>query len=95
MKKFLNHINHWKLFSCILLWVLFWPLIGEAQVQVVPFAGINSTRVKYFDFLKGGNYGLAGVEVEGRLPASKISPYHISLVTGMTFWPTDFTGIPA
>ena len=90
MKKFINHINRRKLLSCILLGFMLWPFIGEAQVQVVPFAGINSTRVKYFDFLKGGNYGLAGVELEGRLPVRKISPYHVSLVTGMTFLANGF-----
>ena len=90
MNRFLNHINHRKLRSYILLGFMFWPFISEAQVNIVPFAGINSTRVKYFDFLKGGNYGLAGVEVEGRLPARKISPYHVSLATGMTFLANGF-----
>lgn len=74
----------------IFLGVMLWPLVGEAQVRVVPFAGINSTRVKYFDFLKGGTYVLAGFEVEGRLKPRKISPYHLSLVTGITFLANGF-----
>ena len=90
MNRFLYHINRRKLLSYVFLGVMFWPFIGEAQVQVVPFAGINSTRVKYFDFLKGGNYGLVGVEVEGRLKPRKISHYHVSLVTGMTFLANGF-----
>lgn len=84
------HINKIKLFIIISLGALLWPKVVESQVKVVPFAGINSTRVKYFDFLKGGNYILVGVEVEGRLRPRKISPYHVSLVTGISFLSNGF-----
>jgi hypothetical protein len=56
----------------------------------MPFTGVNCTRIKYYDFLKGGSYALAGIEVEGRLKQHNISSVQLSLVTGMTFLANGF-----
>jgi hypothetical protein len=57
-------------------------LAAQAQVTITPFAGINSTRVMYGYWEKGGNYGLGGIEVEARLKAKRFSLVHVSFLTG-------------
>ena len=57
------------------------------QIQLVPFAGVNSTS-HYYE--SGGNYPMAGLEIEGRLKPTKISRFHISLVTGASYLANGF-----
>ncbi len=69
----------------ILLLLLTYTAVG--QIHLTPFVGINSTRLTtgYFGYENGGNFPLAGVELEGRLKPRKISPLHVSFVTGATY----------
>ncbi len=61
--------------------------VASGQIHLTPFAGINSTRMTkgLFGYDKGGNYFFGGVELEGRLKPKKISPFHISIATGVTY----------
>ncbi len=69
----------------LLVMMMFFSVPAVAQISVTPFAGINSTRVKYFYWEKGGNYAVYGLEIEARLRPRKNSPFHVSLVTGASY----------
>jgi hypothetical protein len=57
-----------------------------AQIHLMPFVGINSTKLLLGDeYQNGGNYIFGGVEVQGRLKAKKISAWHVSVVTGASY----------
>ncbi len=60
---------------------------ATGQVHLTPFIGINSTSMTkgIFGYEKGGNYIFGGIELEGRLKPKKISPLHVSLVTGVSY----------
>ncbi len=74
----------------ILLAIPLFPETVKAQINLIPFAGINSTRVKYFDFLKGGNYGMLGLDIEGRFKPRKYSLLHISFTSGINYLANGF-----
>ncbi|MEX2233770.1 MAG: outer membrane beta-barrel protein [Cyclobacteriaceae bacterium] len=69
----------------LLIILYLFSLPAVAQISVTPFAGINSTRALYYYWEKGGNYGVYGVEVEGRLRPRKFSSIHVSFVTGASY----------
>lgn len=69
----------------LLIILYFLSLPAAAQISVTPFAGISSTRVLYYYWDTGGNYGVYGVEVEARLRPRKFSSFHISFVTGGSY----------
>ena len=61
-----------------------------AQWAVTPFAGINSTQVKYDAFIKGGNFGLAGIDVERNFQFREYPLINISAVTGIGYLANGF-----
>lgn len=74
----------------IIMVLLTLPFTSRSQVNIVAFGGINSTRVKYFDYLKGGNYPLVGLEIEVTRRPRKITQLQISFVSGATFLTNGF-----
>lgn len=65
---------------------LFLAFTATGQIYITPFAGISSTRLKLgFDYKNGGNYPVAGLEIEGRLKPHKISSFHFAFVTGASY----------
>lgn len=75
---------------CILLLILSQPFAGRSQFKIIPIAGVNSTQVKYYDYLKGGSYPLIGCEAEYNFRHREILPYNLSLVTGIEFLANGF-----
>ena len=62
-----------------------------AQVNLIPFAGMNSTRMYHsFGFEKGGSYGIAGLEIEVRKRPKAFKPLHVSFVTGVSYLHNGF-----
>ena len=78
-----------KYIMIVLLFVAF-TTIG--QIHVIPFAGVNSTRLQLdsYGYRNGGNFLIAGIEIEGRLKPRKISPVHFSLVSGASYLANGF-----
>lgn len=69
----------------VLILLFFFSVPAMAQISLTPFAGINSTRVKYYYWEKGGNYGVYGVEAEMGFRPQKFSLFHLSMVTGVSY----------
>lgn len=58
----------------------------NAQINVVPFAGMNSTKMyQSYGFEKGGAYGIAGVEFELRKKPTAHKALYMTLVTGVSY----------
>jgi predicted DNA binding CopG/RHH family protein len=74
----------------ILLLILTYSVSG--QIHLTPFVGLNSTRMTtgLFGYENGGNYIFGGIELEGRLKPKKISPFHLSVVTGVSYLNNGF-----
>lgn len=73
-----------KLYISILC--VFLSASSLAQINIVPIAGINSTRVKLFsDYRNGGNFGLAGFEIELRKKPANHKPVYFTCITGLTY----------
>jgi hypothetical protein len=63
----------------------------HAQVSITPIAGINSVRL--YDGIiydKGGNYGLAGLELELRRKPKIQKRFYVSAVTGASYLKNGF-----
>lgn len=61
-------------------------ITGHAQVSITPVGGINSVRL--YDgiiYNKGGNYGLAGLELELRRKPKIQRRFYVSAVTGASY----------
>lgn len=69
----------------VLILLFFFSGPAMAQISLTPIAGINSTRVKYYYWEKGGNYGIYGVEAEVGFRPRKFSLFHLSMVTGVSY----------
>lgn len=73
-----------KRIACLLC--ILSSFLAKAQINILPIAGINSTRVKLFsDYRNGGNYGLAGFEVELRKKPARHKPVYFTLITGLNY----------
>jgi hypothetical protein len=65
--------------------------LSYGQLSVTPFAGISSTRMKEsFGYIKGGNYGLTGVEIEFRKKPKTHRIFYVTAVTGVTYLSNGF-----
>ena len=73
--------------------VMIAPASLTAQVSLTPFVGLNSTKLteSYSGYAKGGNYGIFGVEVEGRIKPKPYSSFYLSLVSGLSYLPNGFS----
>jgi len=57
-----------------------------AQVNIIPFAGVNSTRMyQSYGYEKGGTYGIAGLEIELRKKPKTQNSFYATLVTGLSY----------
>lgn len=57
-----------------------------AQVNAIPFAGVNSTRMyQSYGYEKGGTYGIAGLEIELRKPPKAHHPVYATLISGLGY----------
>lgn len=57
-----------------------------AQVNIIPFAGVNSTRMyQSYGYQKGGTYGIVGLEIELRKPPKAHKPVYLTLSTGLSY----------
>lgn len=68
--------------AVILIIMISFTDVVMGQLQLTPFAGVNSTSI-YQE--SGGNYPIVGIELEGRLKPRKISKLHLSMVTGASY----------
>lgn len=64
----------------------------RAQIKIVPFIGLNSTKMTeaYSGYAKGGNYGIFGVELEKQFKLNKYSPVSFSFVSGVSYLSNGF-----
>src|SRR5579859_687057 len=69
------------------------PLPLIAQFSVTPFVGLNTTKMSeaYSGYANGGNYGVAGVEIEKQFNLSQYSPVSFSLVSGLSYLSNGFS----
>ncbi len=63
----------------------------SAQWTITPYVGINSTQVEYIAYLKGGNYGLVGIDIEKLFKFRKYSMFNISAVSGASYLANGFS----
>jgi hypothetical protein len=68
------------------------PLPLIAQISVMPFAGLNSTKMTqaYSGYAKGGNYGILGAEVELVLKSKPYAAVNFSFVSGLSYLANGF-----
>ncbi|MFC2124874.1 outer membrane beta-barrel protein [Bacteroidota bacterium] len=76
--------------SILCLIVILSVQTATAQWAVTPYVGINSTQVKYDAYLKGGNYGLTGIDVEKIFQLREYSLINLSMVTGVCYLANGF-----
>ncbi len=64
----------------------------NAQVNITPYAGMNSTKMNdhFLGFEKGGSFAFVGVEVELRLKPRVHRPVYPTLVTGISYLKNGF-----
>ncbi|HEX8061528.1 MAG TPA: hypothetical protein VF473_11365 [Cyclobacteriaceae bacterium] len=73
------------------LLLIVFAITCRAQVSITPVAGINSVRM--YDGIvydKGGNYGLAGLELELRRKPKIQKRFYVSAVTGASYLRNGF-----
>lgn len=62
-----------------------------AQVNIVPYAGVNSTKMyQSYGFEKGGSYGLVGLELELRKRPQQPRNVYVTFVTGISYLKNGF-----
>ena len=63
----------------------------RAQINIVPFAGVNSTKMKtrYF-YENGGTFGIVGFELELRKKPKSHHAAYLTLVTGLSYLKNGF-----
>jgi len=68
------------------------PFLLKAQFSITPFAGLNTTKMseEYSGYANGGNYGIAGVEIEKQFNLNRYFPLNFSLVTGLSYLSNGF-----
>jgi hypothetical protein len=76
----------------IFLILILCPLSLRAQFRVIPFIGLNTTKMteSYSGYANGGNYGIFGIEIEKQFNLKQYSPVSFSLVSGLSYLPNGF-----
>jgi len=65
----------------------------SAQINVTPFAGINTTRMTsstYDGLEKGGSFGFGGIEIEWKKKTDKHHRFFLSALSGITYLKNGF-----
>ncbi len=77
--------------TIINLMFLFMSLSVAAQINIVPYAGANSTKMyQSSGFEKGGSYGVVGLEFELRKRPQQANNVYVTLVTGISYLKNGF-----
>ncbi len=79
MKRILTSV-----FTCLVA-------IATAQINLVPYAGLNSTKMyESYGYQKGGSYGIVGLDIELRKKPTVHKNVYVTLVTGVSYLKNGF-----
>jgi hypothetical protein len=73
------------------LWIMLWHVASQAQVNLTPYVGMNSTRIyDGISFENGGAFVVTGLEIELARKARHHGKVYLSMATGASYLRNGF-----